>query len=103
MAAANHHARLLSSQGVLYERSVHINGVHREILESIWDFMTNTSHYHDTSSIIGLEVGDGARHDPQKYQMVKHQLVQSNEHPDQNSHIKCHCTQNMGACVRSIN
>ncbi len=32
--------------------------------------MTNISHYHDARSIIGLEVGDGARHDPQRYQMV---------------------------------
>jgi hypothetical protein len=37
--------------------------------------MINASHYDDARSIIGLEVGDGARHDPQKNQIVKYQLV----------------------------
>jgi hypothetical protein len=61
---------------------VHVNGVRREIeseirLESIWNVVANASHDHDPLSIIRLEVGDGesARHNPQKYQMVKHQLV----------------------------
>ncbi len=67
-------------------------------LKSIWNVVANASHDHDPLSVIGLEVGDGAsaRHNLQKYQMVKHQsLVWSNEHPDQNSHMKCHCTENV--------
>ena len=51
---------------------VHMNGVIGSLHP---EFVTNASHDHDSLSITGPEVGDGARHMSQKYQMVKHQLV----------------------------
>ncbi len=79
-AAANHHAHSLLSRSILYEchgphewsdRQIESGNFIRKHLE----FVTNASHDHDSLSITGLEVGDGARHMSQKYQMVKHQLV----------------------------